>query len=136
MKRTDAAKTAAMAVAPEVAIPVEAALGLVAAARSKPRHQETEVRGDVVLVPPPDKPLLLVLKKERIRVVTRKGIRIVTVTPAKGLTAGETIVVGTVGIAAYGIYEAAKAVNKDLAAWNPSNWFSGGGNPILKKIGL
>lgn len=130
--KKDLALTAATAVAPEIAIPVREALAIAGRLSSKSPRRETEAQGDVLLVPPPEKPLLIVLRKQRVHVRRKAGVRIVTVDPERGLTTTETVVVGTVALVAYGAYLAGKAVQKDLGAIG----LGGGGNPILKKLGL
>lgn len=124
---------ATSSIAPEVVLPLEMLAGAISGRREK-TEASAQLQGDVVLVPPPDRTLFLELRKQRVNVVVRKGVRIVVVEPAKGLTAAETIAVGTLLAAGYGAYEVAKWLGVEFRqiekATNPFDWL----NPSTWKL--
>ena len=119
------AVTAIEAAAPELAIPAEA-LSAILSRREAPPPPSAQLQGDVVLVPPPAKPLLLELQKARVSVRIKKGVRIVEVHPAKGLTAEETILASALIAAGYGAYVVAKWLGVEVQhvekAFTPPSW--------------
>lgn len=130
--------TGALAVgAPEIAIPLQLLQGL----RQKKAPSEMATHpGEVVVVPAPEHPPFIILKKQRVRVLTRKGIRIVVVEPAKGLSIPEVLGIVVVGGIAYAAYSLGKSGGA-IGNWNqlqknalgiPFHTFlpGGGSNPL------
>jgi hypothetical protein len=129
--KTELAKAAATAAVPELAVPIEVVEKLIArrSERTSEGRSQGLGQGDIVVIPPPEKPLLIELRKQKVRVRVQKGIRIVTVEPAKGLTATETAAIVVVTAAGYGIYLAARDVERwekktssSLNWLNPTTW--------------
>jgi hypothetical protein len=136
---TELATKAATIAAPELAIPLQLASQLLAQ-RGRPPAATSEMHGDVLLVPPPEHPVFLRLSKQKIHVRTRKGIRIVTVEPERGLTAGEVVVVSLVLGAAYELSKISGGIASKLTPQKNAlgipfgNLFPGGGTDPLNYL--
>ena len=100
--KTAAIETAGVTVAPELVVPLELAKAL-----SAMRTRRKLTPESTVVIPPREVEPFLRFGKDRIRVRQRKGLRMVTVERAKGMTAGEvllTIVVAGLAAGAYVAY--------------------------------
>lgn len=107
------AKAAELAV-PEVAV-VKSAFDLVARRR---KHSESE---QLAVIQPPEREPLIKLGRDRIRVVTRKGVRIVDVKRAPGVTGAELLGLILIGGATYEAYQLAKSASSaggSAPGWN------------------
>jgi hypothetical protein len=86
----------------------------------------------VILVPPTEKAPFLQAGRDRIRVVEKKGVRIITVDRARAITGAEAVGLAALGALIIGAYAAdkeAKALAKQessqwgwVADLNPANW--------------
>lgn len=92
MKATELAKGAATAIAPELAVPAQLAFKL-----ARPKAQTHPP----VVVQPGDRAPLLRFGKDKLRVRTKGGVRVLTVERAPSLTIGEGVAVAAVAGTAY-----------------------------------
>lgn len=120
---TKAGKLAELAV-PEVGVPIELAKALKTALQrpqtSPPAGPavstviEGPSAGPVVIQLPADP--LIVLKKSSVRVIMRKGERIIIAKPARGVNAKEAIATLVIAALGYGAYRFGKVAEADLTA--------------------
>lgn len=99
-----AAAAAATAIVPEAAVPAQ----LLAAAIKRSRAPKPPT--ETVVVQPSDHAQLLKLGKDKIRVRTVGGVRVVTVDRGRGLTAGELALLAAAGATILAGYEAYKTL--------------------------
>jgi hypothetical protein len=110
-----AALAAAELAVPEAVIPL-AMVKRALEARAAPPMQSSE---GVVLVPPPPH-FLFTTRKQRVRVIERKGVKLVIVEPAHGVSATELFaLMASAGIAvgAWEVYEWLKSIGADVSWW-------------------
>lgn len=103
MSASQLAKAAAATVAPELAIPLEAAFGIARRARAA-RAQPP------VVIQPQERTPVLRLGKDRITVRTKAGVRVLEVHRAPAITVSEAIAIAAIGGLAYGAYTVSKQV--------------------------
>ena len=108
-------KELALAAAPELAVPLEGAYALA----RKLRRRSDQV--DAVIQPPEKEPLIR-LGRDRISVRVVKGVRVVQVHRAPGISAAEAIAIVAIGGTAIAAYSAYSALSKETG----SLWGAGG----------
>lgn len=96
-----AAKKAALAIAPEAALPLEGAFRIARRARA--------AAAPPVVIQPQEHTPVLRLGKDKYRIRTKGGIRVLEVHRAPSLTAGEAIALGVVGAVGLAAYQFAKS---------------------------
>jgi hypothetical protein len=111
-KAKTAAKTAAVVVAPELALPAD-----LIAQWKRSSASSTAPPSEVVLIPPNDSQHLLRLGSDRVRIEKRKGLTLVRVERAAAITLGE-VLVALLGLEAANLWVQGYKPNPT----NPGTW--------------